>query len=251
MNKRFEDKSVLILGGNSGIGLAAAQLFAAEGARVMITGRNEQTLEAAQDSIDGSFAMAADIADLDATDTVMEHCREWLGELDVLFINAGVGGFAPIDQVTPEFWDDVHSVNLRGCFFALQKALPLLKDGASVVMTGSIGSVAAVPGNAAYAAAKAGMRAMARIAAKELVGRKIRVNVVSPGPTDTPLINRNPGMSDADVAALRELMNSVVPLGRMGTAEEQAKAVLFLASDDASFITGVDLMVDGGAVELS
>jgi len=251
MSNRFDNKAVLILGGNSGIGLAAAKLFADEGARVMITGRNQETLAQAQNSINGSVAMTADIADIEATDAVMLRASECLGELDVLFINAGVGGFAPIDAVTPEFWDEIHSVNLKGCFFALQKALPLMKDGAAVVLTGSIGSVVAVPGNAAYAAAKAGLRAMARIAAKELLPRQIRVNVVSPGPTDTPLLNRNPGMTDADVEALRAHMQTVVPLGRMGTADEQARSVLFLASDEASFITGIDMMVDGGCVELA
>ena len=250
MSARFHGKNILILGGNSGIGLAAARLFVDEGARLVLTGRNAETLQAAVDEIPGARAVQADIADINAMHSVLETVDAVLGSIDVLFVNAGVGGFAPVGEVTPEFWDQVHSVNLRGCYFAIQDALPKMNDGGAIVITGSIGSIAAVPGNVAYAAAKAGLRAMARIVAKEMLPRKIRVNVVSPGPTDTPLLHRNPGMSENDVQALREHMNSVVPMGRMVDAEEVANAVLFLASDQASFITGVDLMVDGGCVEL-
>jgi NAD(P)-dependent dehydrogenase (short-subunit alcohol dehydrogenase family) len=152
--------------------------------------------------------------------------------------------------VTPEQWDEVHDVNLRGCFFAVQKALPLMGRGGAIVITGSVGSVAAVPGNVMYAAAKAGLRAVARTLAAELVGQGIRVNMVSPGPTETPIINRTEGVSPEAVAGLREMMTNAVPMKRMGAPEEIARPVLFLASDDASFITGVDLYVDGGCVEL-
>ncbi|MFM5950307.1 MAG: SDR family oxidoreductase, partial [Novosphingobium sp.] len=156
--------------------------------------------------------------------------------------------FAPVEAVTEEFWDGIHSVNLRGAFFAVQAALPLIRDGGSVVITGSIGSVAAVPGNVAYAAAKAGLRAMARILAKELLPRRIRVNMVSPGPTDTEIFKR--GASADEIAGMRAMLSDVVPIGRMGTSEEIAAAVLFLASNEASFINGVDLYVDGGCLEL-
>jgi NAD(P)-dependent dehydrogenase (short-subunit alcohol dehydrogenase family) len=166
----------------------------------------------------------------------------------VLFINAGIGGFAPISEVTPEFWDQVHGVNLRGCFFAAQAALPYLSDGGSIVMTGSIGSLLAIPGNVTYAAAKAGLRAVVRILAAELMPRRIRVNMVSPGPTETPIFNRGVSLADAD--KFRQQMITAVPMKRMGEAEEIARAVLFLASSEASFITGVDLYVDGGCVEL-
>jgi NAD(P)-dependent dehydrogenase (short-subunit alcohol dehydrogenase family) len=172
------------------------------------------------------------------------------GRIDVLFVNAGIGTFAPIPEVTPERWDEVHAVNLKGCFFAAQKALPLMADGGAMVFTGSIGSVLAVPGNVIYAAAKAGLRAVARIFAVELLPRRIRVNMVSPGPTETPLINRNVGMSPEMVNALRERMIANTPMRRMGEPEEVARAVLFLSSDEASFITGVDLFVDGGVIEL-
>lgn len=250
MAQRFSDKVVLVVGGNSGIGLASANLFAAEGARVVITGRNADTLAVAQSQVRGSQVFQADIADVNSMASVVEACREQFGRVDVLFVNAGVGTFAAVADVTPELWDQVHNVNLRGCFFAIQQVLPLLPDGASIVITGSIGATAALPGNVVYAAAKAGLRAVARILAKELVGRKIRVNMVSPGPTETPLITRNIGMDDAQVDALRQQMIAGVPLARMGEPEEVASAVLFLASSEASFITGVDLLVDGGCIEL-
>jgi NAD(P)-dependent dehydrogenase (short-subunit alcohol dehydrogenase family) len=171
-----------------------------------------------------------------------------LGGIDILFVNAGVGGFAPIPDVTEDFWDGIHSVNLRGAFFAIQQALPLMPDGGSIVITGSIGSVAAVPGNVAYAAAKAGLRAVARIVGKELLPRRIRVNMVSPGPTNTEIFKR--GATAEEIEGMRSMLADVVPIGRMGTSEEIARAVLFLASDEASFINGVDLYVDGGCVEL-
>lgn len=248
---RFQDKVVLVVGGNSGIGLSAAKLFAAEGAHVAITGRNADTLAQAVAEIgEGATSHRGDIADIASLDPVIAALGEEQGRIDVLFVNAGIGGFASIRDVTPELWDDIHGVNLRGCFFAVQKALPLMGRGGSIVLTGSIGSVLGIPGNAAYASAKAGLRAVARIMAAELVGEGIRVNVVSPGPTETPIINRNPGMSEADIDGLRAAMTQAVPMKRMGEPDEIARAVLFLASAEASFITGIDLFVDGGAVEL-
>jgi NAD(P)-dependent dehydrogenase (short-subunit alcohol dehydrogenase family) len=181
-------------------------------------------------------------------ESALTEIEDALGGIDVLFVNAGVGGFAPVPDVTEEFWDGIHNVNLRGAFFAIQKALPIMRDGGSIVVTGSIGSVAAVPGNVAYAAAKAGLRAVARILAVELLPRRIRVNMVSPGPTDTEIFKR--GASAEEIAGMRAMLSGVVPMGRMGEAAEIARAVLFLASDEASFINGVDLFVDGGCVEL-
>jgi NAD(P)-dependent dehydrogenase (short-subunit alcohol dehydrogenase family) len=248
---RFRDKVVLVIGGNSGIGLAAAKGFAAEGAQVVITGRDPKTLAEAALSIgSGALALRSDISELDSLDTVIATLRERFGRIDVLFVNAGIGTFAPIPTVTPQLWDQVQAVNLKGCFFAAQKALPLMGKGGSIVFTGSIGSLLAVPGNVVYAAAKAGLRAVTRIFAVELVGQGIRVNMVSPGPTETPLINRNVGMDAGAVNALRQQMIAATPMHRMGEPEEIARAVLFLASDEASFITGVDLFVDGGVIEL-
>jgi NAD(P)-dependent dehydrogenase (short-subunit alcohol dehydrogenase family) len=247
---RFRNKVVLIVGGNSGIGLAAASLFAAEGAIVIVTGRDEATLSSAAEAIPGSTAFRCDIANPDSLDTAIETIRRLHDRIDVLFVNAGVGAFAPVREVTTALWDQVHAVNLRGCFFAVQKALPLMGRGGAIVLTGSIGGVLGVPGNVIYASAKAGLRAVGRILATELVAAGIRVNVVSPGPTETPIIHRNIGMDPAVVAGLRRQMIEAVPMKRMGEPEEVARAVLFLASPEASFITGVDLFVDGGCVEL-
>ena len=244
---RFTDKCVLVLGGNAGIGLAAARMFVAEGAKLALTGRNTESLRAAAEELD-ALAIRADMGVLADSDAVMAEVEEALGGIDVLFVNAGVGGFAPVTGVTEQFWDGIHDVNLKGAFFAIQKALPLMRDGGAIVITGSIGSVSAVPGNVAYAAAKAGIRAVARILAAELLPRKIRVNVVSPGPTDTEIFKRD--ASADDIAGLRSFFAGVVPEGRMGTPEEIARAAVFLASAEASFINGVDLYVDGGCVEL-
>jgi NAD(P)-dependent dehydrogenase (short-subunit alcohol dehydrogenase family) len=248
---RFKDKVAVVIGGNSGIGLAAAQAFAAEGAKLVITGRDPSTLDSAASQLGpGTLALRADVADLAATDRVMQAVRERHGRIDALLVNAGVGTFAPVREVTELLWDQVHGINLKGCFFAAQKALPLMGRGSAIVFTGSIGSVLALPGNSIYAAAKAGLRAAARILAAELVAEGIRVNVVSPGPTETPILRRNVGMDPAVEHALRQQMIAHTPMKRMGEANEIAKAVLFLASSDASFITGVDLFVDGGVLEL-
>jgi NAD(P)-dependent dehydrogenase (short-subunit alcohol dehydrogenase family) len=176
---RFEGKCVVILGGNAGIGLAAARMFRAEGAKLAITGRDTASLTATAAELD-ALAIRSDMGVIADSQAAMAEIAERLGGIDVLFVNAGVGGFAPIPEVTEEFWDGIHSVNLRGAFFAIQAALPHIRDGGSIVITGSIGSIAAVPGNVAYAAAKAGLRAVARILGVELLPRKIRVNMVSP-----------------------------------------------------------------------
>lgn len=247
---RFKDKIVLLLGGNSGIGLAAAQAFAAEGGLVRITGRNRQTLDEAVAGIGGARGYAADIADLAAMDAVIADLEAQDERIDVLFVNAGVGGFAPLREITPEAWDEIHAINLRGCVFALQKAVRLMGAGGSVVVTGSIGAHGALAGNGAYAAAKGGLYMAMKVFAKELVGEGIRLNMVSPGPIETPLLYRNPGMSDEAVEGLRQMMIANIPMHRMGEPDEVASAVLFLASDDAKFITGANLFVDGGLLEL-
>lgn len=244
---RFAGRTVVILGGNAGIGLAAARLFRREGATLAITGRNAATLQAAAAELE-ALGLRADMGIVSESSAAMAEIGEAMGGIDVLFVNAGVGGFAPITEVTEDFWDGIHAVNVRGAFFAIQKALPLMRDGGAIVITGSIGSVAAVPGNVAYAAAKAGLRAAARIVGKELLPRRIRVNMVSPGPTDTEIFKRD--ASQQEIEAMRTTLAGVVPMGRMGSAEEIAHAVLFLASDEARFINGVDLYIDGGCIEL-
>jgi len=243
---RFAGKTAAVFGGNSGIGLAAAQAFVSEGARVAITGRNQATLAAA--AATGMLAIRADMGSPGDSKAAMTRIAAELGGIDVLCVNAGIGGFSAIAEVTEDFWDGIHMVNLRGAFFALQAALPHLRDGGSVVVTGSIGAVLALRGNAAYASAKAGLRAVARTLALELLPRRIRVNMVSPGPIDTEIFKR--GTSAAQVEGLRTMMTNAVPMKRMGEAAEVAHAILFLASSEASFINGVDLYVDGGCVEL-
>ena len=247
---RFKDKIILILGGNSGMGLEAAKAFAGEGGKVHFTGRDQATIDAAQAAIAGSTGYRSDIADPAATEAVVAKVEAADGRIDVLYINAGVGGFAPLRGITEEAWDHVHSINLRGCVFALQKALRIMGRGGSIVVTGSIGAHGALAGNGTYAAAKAGLYMAMKVFAKELVGEGIRLNVGRPGPIDTPLLYRNPGMGDEQVAQLKEMMIQNIPMHRMGKSEDVAKAVLFLASDDASFITGANLFVDGGLIEL-
>lgn len=243
---RFANKTILILGGTAGIGEAAAHLFRTEGGRVALTGRNEEALAALRDA--GFIALRSDMGDLDESRASIAEASATLGGIDVLFVNAGVGGFAPLADISEQFWDQVHAVNLKGAVFAIQSALPHLRDGGAIVITGSIGSMIALPGNAVYAAAKAGLRAAARVIAAELLPRGIRVNMVSPGPTDTEIFKR--GASAAEIEGMRALFSGVVPMKRMGTSEEVARAALFLASDEASFINGVDLCVDGGSFEL-
>lgn len=247
---RFENRIVLVLGGNSGMGLAAAKAFAAEGATVHLTGRDRATIDAAVASIPGSTGHASDISDIAATEQVISAIEAADGRIDVLYINAGVGGFAPLRAITPEDWDHVHAINLKGCVFALQKALRIMGKGGSIVVTGSIGAHGALEGNGTYAAAKAGLHMAMKVFAKELVKEGIRLNMVSPGPIDTPLLHRNPGMTDEQVEGLKQLMIANIPMHRMGEADEVAKAVLFLASEDAGFITGANLFVDGGLLEL-
>jgi NAD(P)-dependent dehydrogenase (short-subunit alcohol dehydrogenase family) len=240
---RFAGKSVLVLGGNSGIGLAAARAFQAEGGRVAITGRDERTL-AAVAAAGGIAAVRSDISSVADSRAAIGRLAGELGGIDVLFVNAGIAGFAPAAEVTEESWDNIHRIDLRGAFFALQAALPHLRDGGSIVLTGSVAGSRGFPGSVAYAAAKAGLRAVARVMAAELLPRRIRVNMVSPGPTETEIFKR--GASAEQVAAIRSHLLAAVPMQRMGEPEEAARAVLFLASAEASFITGIELFVDGG-----
>ncbi|WP_395397321.1 SDR family oxidoreductase [Novosphingobium sp. BL-8A] len=247
---RFSGRKVLVLGGNSGIGLACAEAFAREGGAVRLTGRDRGTIAAAVASVPGARGDSVDISDLAAMERFYEQVAAEDGRIDVLVVNAGMGGFAPIDQLSPDYWDQVHAINLRGCVFAMQKAVRLMGEGGAIVVTGSIGGHAFVPGNLAYGAAKAGLALAMRQFAGEYVSQGIRVNMVSPGPVETPLLRRNPGMSDEVVGAMRAQMIEAVPMKRMGRAEEVAAAVLFLASPEASFITAANLFVDGGALEI-
>ena len=247
MGPRFLGKVAVVIGGNSGIGLASAKAFASEGARVVITGRDAGTLRTAAAEIGhDAVSYRSDIADLSQIDTLFAQLRESPGRIDILFVNAGVGAFLPIEAVTEADWDRIHDINLKGVFFAVQKALPLMSKGASIVLTGSIGALKGLPTGSVYAASKAGLRALGRSLAAEFVGRGIRVNVVSPGPIETPIIHRTGGLPPEAVPAMREQMIANTPMKRMGAPEEVAAAVLFLASETAGFVTGIDFLVDGG-----
>lgn len=250
MQPRFSDKVAVVTGGNSGIGLATAQAFAAEGARVVITGRDMATLGRAAESLGGALAIRSDAGNLGDIAALMEEVREKTGRIDVLFVNAGVGAFLPIERVTEADWDRLMAVNLKGVFFTVQKALPLMGKGSAIVLNSSIGWKRGMATGSVYAASKAGVRALGRNFAAELVGRGIRVNVVSPGAVETAIIGRTEGLAPSMIPALRKEMVRNTPMQRLGDPAEVARAVLFLASADASFITGIDMLVSGGAAVL-
>jgi NAD(P)-dependent dehydrogenase (short-subunit alcohol dehydrogenase family) len=243
---RLANKTALITGGNSGIGLVTARLFVAEGARVAITGRNQATLEAAAKELGpNALAIVADATDVAATEKAVKQAVEKFGKLDIVFANAGIAGNTPIGGTTLAAFESVIRTNITAVFFTVQAAAPYLNHGASIVLNGSVISVLN-PGYAAYAASKAGVRAMARVMASELSPRGIRVNVVSPGGTSTPIWNSNAPTPEA-VMALEARIAKAIPLGRFGKPEEVAKTVLFLASDDSSNVQGAEIFVDGGA----
>jgi len=246
--QRFTDKVVVVLGGNSGIGRAATLAFANEGARLVVTGRNQSTLDEVQGLLGTrGRAISSDIGDLAATQRLMDDIAKQEGRIDVLFVNAGTGAFRPLDEVDEEFYDAIMQVNLKGPYFAVKYAAPLLSDCASIILTSSMGHCKGIAGNSVYAASKAGLRALARNFGVELVKRGIRVNCFSPGPIDTPLITRGE-MTPDRIAGFRKMIEDTVPMGRFGTPEEAADVVLFLASKDSSYVTGIDLLADGGAV---
>lgn len=245
---RFAGKVVVVFGGNSGIGRAAALAFADGGGFVIATGRNPETLADLERGLgDQGRIVRADIGDLDATRALMESIAASEGRIDVLFVNAGTGAFRPVEAVDEAFYDEIMLTNLKGPYFAVKFASDLLSEGASVILTSSIGHRKGLPGNSVYAASKAGLRALARNFGVEFVKRGIRVNCFSPGPIDTPLITRG-DMNEEEIVGFRRMIEEIVPMGRFGSPEEAADAVLFLASDRSSFITGIDLLVDGGTV---
>ena len=244
---RLANKTALFTGGNSGIGLATAKLFVAEGARVAITGRNEETLEAAQKELGpNALALVADATDIAATEAAIGKGAAKFGKYDVLFANAGIPGPTPLGGATLEAFEKIIRTNLTGVFFTVQAALPHLNDGASIILNGSVISVLGNPGYSAYAASKAGVRAMARVMASELSPRGIRVNVVSPGAIRTPIWGAAIATPEAE-KALEKRIGLATPLGRIGEPDHISKTVLFLASDDSAHVQGQELFVDGGA----
>ena len=243
---KLENKTALITGGNSGIGLATARRFVEEGARVTITGRNQERLDAAARELGPNLlAIKADATDLDATEGAISAAFRAFGNLDIVFANAGMGVSTPLEGTSLAQFEQVLRTNLTSVFFTVQSALPHLNDGASLIFNGSVHAVLGAPRFSAYAASKAGLRAMARVLAAELSPRRIRVNVVMPGATRTPIWSAIAKTPEA-MAALEARLGRGIPLGRMSEADEIAKAVLFLASDDASNVQAAELVVDGG-----
>jgi NAD(P)-dependent dehydrogenase (short-subunit alcohol dehydrogenase family) len=249
MNK-LESKIALITGGTSGIGLATAKAFVSEGAHVFITGRREAELAAAVKEIGRNVTgMQGDVSNLGDLDRLYAEIKQARGRLDIVFANAGVGKLAAFGTITEELYDWTFDINVKGLLFTVQKALPLLPDGASIILNSSVVGSKGMPINSVYSATKAAIRSFARTWTTDLKDRRIRVNAVSPGSIDTPGLSGLLGSSETGQQRLKNISNNV-PLGRLGTPDEIAKAVVFLASDDASFVTGAELFVDGGFAQV-
>ena len=244
--KRFEGKVAMVTGGNSGIGLAAAKAFAREGAQVAVTGRDEGTLKNAEKEIgSGALAIRADAARIADLDAAMAKVRDQFKRIDALFVNAGIGKFVPIAEVTEAMFDEIVAINLKGAFFTVQKALPLMGRGSAVVLNASINAHIGLPGTTVYGATKAAVVNMAKTMSADLAERGIRVNAVSPGPVETPIFGRA-GISSEQSRQTKEWLQNQTLVKRMAEPEEIAEAVLYLSSDVSSFVVGAELIIDGG-----
>ena len=243
---KLAGKTALITGGTSGIGLAAARLFHSEGARVFVTGRSEKTLAEAKKQLPPDVTtLRSDASKLAEIDALAATLGGKVDHIDVLFANAGIAKFLPFETITPEIFDEMFATNFRGAYFTIQKLLPLLRSGSSVVLTTSIAADLGIATSSAYGATKAALSSLARTLSNELAPRGIRVNEVSPGPIETPIYDKL-GMQAAETAGFKGTMAGLVPLKRMGTPEEVAKSALFLASDDSSYLLGSKIRIDGG-----
>jgi NAD(P)-dependent dehydrogenase (short-subunit alcohol dehydrogenase family) len=250
MAKKLEGKVAVITGGNSGMGLATAKLFVEEGAHVYITGRRQKELDEAAKLIGRNVtAVRGDVASLADLDRLYEAVKAKHGRVDVVFANAGAGGLVPLGEITEQHFDKLFNINVKGLLFTVQKALPLMPDGGSVILNGSIAGYTGTPAFCVYSATKAAVRSFARSWTNDLKARKIRVNTLSPGPVDTPIFGTL-GLPEAETEQVKQGFAAQVPLGRMGRPEEIATVALFLASDDSSFVTGIDLSVDGGMAQV-
>jgi NAD(P)-dependent dehydrogenase (short-subunit alcohol dehydrogenase family) len=245
MARKLRDKVALVTGGSAGIGLGIAKCFAAEGAHVFITGRRESELDKAVTAIGGdAAAVQGDISNLGDLDRIFATIEHRAGHVDVLAVNAGYYGFGTFGEITEEHFDRTFNTNVRGLLFTVQKALPLLADGASVILTGSIASIKGFPSLSVYNASKAAVRSFARSWIADLKGRGIRINVLSPGHVETP------GLASLVTAEQKAEAVALVPLGRIGTPDDLGKAAVFLASNDSAYVTGIELFVDGGVAQI-
>src|ERR1700685_1610217 len=249
--KKLEGKVAVITGGSSGIGLATAKRFVDEGAHVVITGRREKELKEAAASIKTNVTtVVTDVSRLEDLDRLYAVVKEKHGHIDILFANAGAGTIAPLAGATERHFDQTFDVNVKGMFFTVQKALPLFKDGGSIILNSSVSNVMGLPGFTAYAGSRAAVRNFARGWTMELKDRKIRVNTMSPGAIDTPALETPTGLPPEQAKQAAAQFTTQIPMGRRGMPEEIAAAVTFLASDESSYITGVDLAVDGGMAQV-
>ncbi|QLC67918.1 SDR family oxidoreductase [Flavobacterium sp. LPB0248] len=244
--KNLENKVAIVTGGNSGIGYAAAADLAAKGAKVIVTGRNKEALAKAEKELNVT-GIVADQSDLKSIDNLVEEVKSKFGKVDILFLNAGIAAFAPLDSASEDHYDSIMNVNVKGVYFTVQKVLPILNDGASIIFNTSVNAHVGMPNSSVYAASKAAVLSLNKVFAVELASRKIRVNAVSPGPIETPLYGKV-GLEKEEVEGLGSALGEKILLKRFGQAAEVAKTVSFLASDDASFITGSEIVVDGGLI---
>jgi NAD(P)-dependent dehydrogenase (short-subunit alcohol dehydrogenase family) len=247
---KLDGKVAVITGGNSGMGLATAQRFAAEGAYVFITGRRQAELDSAVKLIGKNVTgVQGDVSNLSDLDRLYATVKEKKGKIDVLFANAGAGEYAALGSISEQHFDRTFAINVKGLLFSVQKALPLFEDGGSIILNASIASIKGMPAFSVYSASKAAVRSFARSWTADLKDRRIRVNTLSPGPIDTPILS-GLASTEQELAQLKANLAGQVPMGRMGTSDEIAKVALFLASDDSSFVTGIELFVDGGMAQI-
>jgi len=248
--QRFQGKVAVVTGGNSGIGLGVAKAYAREGAQVAITGRNKKTLEAAAKEIgNGTLAIQSDAGKVAEIETAMKKIKERFGRIDAMFVNAGVAKLIPFDAVTEEFFDETVNINMKGVFFTVQKAIPLMSKGSAIVLNASINAHLGMPGTTVYGATKAAVINMAKTLSRDLLEKGIRVNAISPGPITSALLGRD-GMSQEKVQEIKDWIQSQVPIKRFGTPEEIAAGVLYLTAPESAFVLGAELIIDGGMATL-
>jgi len=250
MGNKLEGKIAVITGGNSGIGLATAKRFVTEGAYVFITGRRQKQLDLAVSEIGKNvMGIQSDVSNLADIDKIYNTVKDQKNHIDIIFANAGIAQFAPLEKISEEHFDKIFRINVKGLLFTVQKLLPIFQEGGSIILNASIGSSKGVEETSVYSATKAAVRSFARTWTVDLRHRKIRVNAISPGPIDTPIFSNLMQNEEQSEQFKKNIVNTV-PMGRMGTPDEVAKVVSFLASDDSSYITGIELFVDGGLAQI-